>query len=141
MTPIRQSKFSSDDGMVHGNCFGTCVAALLDLDPAEVPAFEDMPDGAWFQPFYKLLREKGYTFAGTFHCRNLDAFPVEDLAERSAGVGGLFIVGGESPRGFARGHAVIYNCGGELIHDPHPSGAGIAKLWDVYMIEPIAEEK
>src|SRR5437660_138966 len=112
MRPLLQTRFSTADGERHGNCFGACVAALLELDLAEMPAFEDMAEGAWFDPFWRLLRSRGYTFVGTLHCRNLDAFPVADLAARSRGVGGLFIVGGESPRGFARGHAVIYDGAG-----------------------------
>jgi hypothetical protein len=140
MQPYLQTKLSTEDGSRHGNCFGTCVASLLELDLATVPPFEDMPDGEWFAPFWDLIRAHGYEFAGTFHCHNLDAFPAEDLARRSPGVDGFYIVGGESLRGFQRGHSVIYDGQGNLVMDPHPSGAGIGKLWDIYMIEPIGED-
>lgn len=133
---LTQSKFSNTLSGVHGNCFKTCVACLLELDPTTVPPFEDMPDGQWFLPFWELLKENGCCFRGTRHMRQhlLDGGTWPDESDIGPGIDGYFIVGGGSPRGFARGHACIYRAG-KLVHDPHPSGAGLIGIWDIYMVE------
>jgi hypothetical protein len=134
MIPLVQTKFSDTEKGIHGNCFGTCVASLLELDPATVPPFEDLPDGKWFPPFWELLKNNGCRFGGTRHMRQriLDGEGWPD--DIGPGVDGYYIVGGGSPRGFTRGHAVIYRAG-EMVMDPHPSGAGLTGIWDIYMIE------
>ena len=48
-------------------------------------------------------------------------------------VPGYFLVCGESPRGVL--HEVVY-LDGKMIHDPHPSNAGITTVKDVFVLVP-----
>lgn len=137
MIPLIQTKFSDVAAGIHGNCFGTCVASLLHLPPTTIPAFEDMGDGTWFGAFWDLLKANGCRYRGTRYLRQRilegDAsWPDEE--DIGPGIDGYFIVGGGSPRGVTRGHAVIYRAG-SLVMDPHPSGEGLTDLGEIYMIE------
>jgi hypothetical protein len=135
MKPVMQTKFTDPEQTVHGNCQAACVASLLDLPLSAVPAFEDMGD-EWFGVLYEFLRKHGYDYAGTKYTGpSHNQFWWEFLLESSPGIDGYFIVGGKSPRAWVtRGHAVIYK-DGVLVHDPHPSGAGLLVVEDVMMIE------
>lgn len=133
MKPVDQTIFSSEDGSVNGNCFPSCLASLLELPIDQIPAFQDMSDSIWFEPFCKFLAKHGYEFVDMFY------FPMNgnwaDLIKQSPGIDGFFMVGGTSPRSYVTaGHAVIYK-DGNLVHDPHFSKAGLTKINYAYMIE------
>lgn len=116
MTPVMQDRLHSADGLGAGNCFPACLASLLELPLWMVPPFDEMHGrGAevvwdrveqWLARMFKLeLVLKGqHTQA--------------ELPE-------FYIASGKSSRGFM--HAVIYS-NGQLVHDPHPSGQGIAAV-------------
>lgn len=131
MKPVIQTKLSSQDGSVHGNCFRACLASIMEIDIDSIPAFEDMGN-EWHIPFMNFLFRNGYEFDGTgrfgddFHDENFLKYP---------GVDGYIIVGGTSPREWVtRGHAVIYK-NGELVHDPYPGGGGVVEKQNFYMIK------
>ena len=46
---------------------------------------------------------------------------------------GYFLVCGESPRGVL--HQVVYH-GDKMVHDPHPSNAGITTVKDAFVLVP-----
>jgi len=124
MIPIKQTKISTHDGSVTGNCFAACVASLLEIPFDEVPQFE--LDKNWFPPFRQFLLKNGYEYMG--HGKP------EDLNEYE-GLDGYVIVHGDSPRLYVKtGHAVIYRHG-ILVHDPHPSNDGVLNVQGFYMIE------
>lgn len=132
MIPIIQTKISSKDGSISGNCFRACIASILEIDIDSIPAFEDMEAGKWQIPFMNFLSENGYEFEGTGRFGN--EFH-DNLFKTYEGVDGYIIVGGKSPREWVtRGHAVVYK-NGEMVHDPHPSGEGLIELENYYMIE------
>jgi hypothetical protein len=139
LIPIIQTKFTSLDNVIHGNCLAACVASLVECDIREVPALEDMPsDGSWFAALWTFLSERGYSLEGTFYPRPDEKDWWPRLLKQSGGVDGFFLVGGSSPRPHVkRGHCVIFR-DGALVHDPHPSGEGILVAQNVLMIEPIA---
>lgn len=123
MIPVKQSKLYAKDGIHSGNCYAACIASLLDLPLWMVPPFEDMfARGEW--------RERTDVWlAKMFHvrmCRKWEHIP-EQLPK-------FYIANGPSPRGVD--HSVIFS-NGKLIHDPHPSDAGIEKVEWVYWLEPI----
>jgi hypothetical protein len=129
-----QTQFTSKDQSVHGNCFAACVASLLELPLEAMPSFlsED-----WCSNLFSLLKEHGYDFGGSFYPEGADWWP--RLQALSPGVDGYYIAGGPSPREWVkRGHAVIYK-DGVMVHDPHPSGAGILSVGHVLMIEKEGE--
>lgn len=130
-----QTKFTSPDQSVHGNCLAACLASLLELPLEQVPALEDAGE-RWFNVMYEFLQAHGCDYRGTKYTGpSSNRFWWEFLLERNIGIDGYFIVGGKSPRAWVvRGHAVIYK-DGVMVHDPHPSGAGLLEVEDVMLIE------
>ena len=125
MTPILQTRFSSPG--VHGNCFLACITSITGI-PLEVIDHIDGSKQNWFQLLYPIWWEHGFKFAGSLT-------DPDRILSYTPGIDGFYIVGGESPRGVAAGHAVVFKAG-EMVHDPHPDGTGILSLDCAYMIEP-----
>ncbi|HZR35499.1 MAG TPA: hypothetical protein VFA75_09000 [Nevskia sp.] len=125
MTPVKQSKLWTPDGIHNGNCLAAAYASLLDLPLWMVPPFEDMFGrhewsariDEWLEQVHGLSREY------------VDGHPVEKLPE-------FYIAIGRSPRGVS--HAVIYSKG-EMVHDPHYSNSGIFKVDGCYYLEKIVQ--
>ena len=138
MTPVMQTKFSDESLGTRGNCMAACVASLLGIPIDGIPSWEDMgDDGSWGDSFMSFLESNGYEYEGMIAPRSGDW--KSDVLSLSDGVDGYFIVGGKSPRLHTRGHAVIYK-NGVMIHDPHPSGAGLLEIEEIYIIERNAQE-
>jgi hypothetical protein len=106
------------EGTIPGDCFRACVASLFDLPTADVPHFVADPRGAhvWFWALNEWLDTKG------MQAVIYDGFPC------FVPNGGFLAIGsGKSPRG-TFSHACIFRVDygpPELIHDPHPSRAGL----------------
>jgi len=134
MKPVMQTKFTTVDQSVHGNCLAACLASLLEVPLEQVPALEDMGT-EWFGVMYEFLNQHGYDYLGTKYTGpSLNPFWWEFLLEAQPGVNGYLIVGGKSPREWVtRGHAVIYK-DGAMVHDPHPSNAGLTEVEHVMLI-------
>lgn len=116
MRPADQTSF----GVPGGNCFSACVATLLSVPTAEVPYF--MGEADWLTPLAEWLRPRGF-------------YPVYLRLQEGAGAWrpqGLYVLGGESVRG---PHAVVAR-GDEVVHDPHPSRAGLLKHEDATLLVP-----
>ena len=112
MIPLTQTHFygGKEKGITRGNCWQTCIASLLELPLEDVPHFVDIDEQGgqdWWQHTLEWLLYKGYAMYT----------PDEHPAE------GYYLVTGKSPRGDYY-HVVIYE-GGNMVHDPHPSGAGV----------------
>ena len=122
MKPVDQTTF----GAPGGNCFSACVASLLEIPISEVPYFmgdeKDWGVKDWFQDFLAWLRPRGW-WAIPIPLRN--GWKPE----------GLCILSGKSPRGDFD-HSVVAR-GLEMIHDPHPSRAGLDSHKDVVVLVPI----
>lgn len=121
MLPVDQTRF----GRSHGNCLAACLASLLELPLAKVPTFT--PDG-WRSELGAWLKRRGLWFL------QLNMPSREALAE----VKGYAIVSGHSERGLL--HATVWR-GGEMVHDPHPSRAGILDIEDVIVLAPYSPAK
>lgn len=118
MIPVDQTIF----GTPAGNCLPACVASLLHLPIESVPNVCEDGDG-WLERLAAWLVPRGFTplcFKGG---------PLPQLGAT------LCIVSGVSPRG-AFMHATVW-CGGTLIHDPHPSRAGIGEAADTIYLIPL----
>jgi hypothetical protein len=114
VTPVYQSKLYSAEAIHNGNCFAAALASLLDLPLWMVPPFEDMFSRSdWFARVETWLHQM-------FRLRL-----VRSEEHEPARLPEFYIASGLSPRGVR--HSVIYRAG-ELAHDPHPSGAGIASV-------------
>lgn len=121
MTPVDQLHLHSDEPDAEfGDCFRACVATLLDLPALEVPHFCRRPDPAvqWLKRTQDWLARRGLLYV------EVNAVPWAYLQRPRRP---LVIAGGKSPRG-AFGHNVVGEIsrdGFRLVHDPHPSRAGL----------------
>lgn len=108
-----------------GDCWRTSIACILGLHPATVPNFARFY--SWMDEARLWLADRGLDYGVTpspaWVLENSDAYPVDQL----------FIATGQSPRGDWR-HCVVMNRALELIHDPHPSGDGLANIQIVELI-------
>lgn len=128
MKPVDQTVV----GFPGGNCFSACVASILGLTLADVPYFMgdapmDEPDGGWFDRFADWLEPHG--FYPVF-------FRLDDQGLWRPP--GLHILSGRSPRapeGKDWQHSVVARRR-EIVHDPHPSRAGILTHDDVVLLVP-----
>lgn len=129
MIKIDQTILSSKDGKkVKGNCFSACLASLLEIKLDQVPYFAGMRKNVWQKNLFQWLHSVGYEYDGWL---SVDQF---SQMKKLKGVDGYFIVAGESPRGAAvGGHSVIYK-NGKMVHDPHPSRAGLKTVKGAYII-------
>lgn len=127
MIPVDQDKF----GMPHGNCMAACVASVLELPLAEVPNFVEFGE-EWWAKLVEFLASRSCAVVWcrreAHACQQIDLHPI-------VSAGHFLIVSGPSPRGDFL-HCVIEHRGA-IVHDPHPSRAGIGKPWhDVMIIVP-----
>lgn len=113
MKPVDQTTF----GVPGGNCFSACVASLLHLSIDEVPYFMGAED--WFAYFEEWLQTRNH-YPLCFHLHRYTPR-------------GLHILSGLSPRG---PHSVVAR-GTEIVHDPHPSRAGLLERGDAIVLIPL----
>lgn len=123
MIPVDQDTFGA-----WGNCLSACVASILELPLKEVPLFHDLNEPyvpqvlrltSWLRPL-GLRASEG----------SMPVIPIEDLFELDAYLpGDFYILCGLSPR---RPHVVVAR-GGFIVHDPHPSRAGLVNA-DGFMV-------
>lgn len=93
-----------------GDCFRAAVATVLDLPVGKVPHFVALGHYWWLWAFNAWCAGRGLRYDNVL-ARGVT--PDSDV---------LHIRSGVSPRGV--NHAVVA-IGGEMVFDPHPSGAGL----------------
>lgn len=111
MIPLTQTLFSDPENHLRGNCLQTCIASILELPLEKVPHFVSFGD-EWFTKLWEWFQEYGM----------MPIFVTPKDQHKAVG----FTVGtGPGPRGFR--HAVVcYDR--EIVHDPHPSRAGLTSI-------------
>lgn len=118
MKPVNQIIF--DD--VYGDCFRACVASIFEFPIEHMPNFWEQTQDA--SEFWRLTNGWAMEMLGlkVLHFRLLpdDRHVIEGI---------LCVACAKSPRGNTD-HAVVWQDG--LIHDPHPSGAGLAEDPDTF---------
>jgi hypothetical protein len=88
------------------NCVSACIASILEIPLADVPAFMAPRDDRGWERAAKWLAARGYR-----------------LVDRSHGFGrGYVLLRGVSPRGSR--HCVV-GFDGKIVHDPYPTRAGL----------------
>lgn len=121
MKPVDQANFTPTGG----DCFSACVASILEMPLAEVPFFNEPPAEEWWPRFKSWL-----------HARDLDATFYDnscgDVALHHVPPG-FSIAGGASRRFTGVMHACVASYG-LVVHDPHPSRAGLDKVADYIVI-------
>lgn len=132
----------------YGDCYRTCLASLLDVDPSRIPNFMSRPE----RPHRKTWRlvNKWLKWRHGLMTVNIP-FPVEDGCTAEEKIAAIcimwrdmkLIVSGESPRGFQ--HSAIYQ-NGKLLHDPAVLSGGIVApgedglIWVDFLISAAAHE-
>lgn len=119
MTPCRQL-IKHNPPEAYGDCMRSCVAALLDLRPEDVPHFiedgESDGDVVWARVEKWLAIRNLFVFSIVFAA---DVPEVLEAMSMRGGNGILYLLGCGSPRA---DHLVVA-CGGSVVCDP----AGYAK--------------
>lgn len=94
-----------------GNCFPTCIAAILEMEPEDVIQIQELYEyDTWPEILQSWLNKRGYRW------RTINEG--EDVTDK------YLLVTGKSPRHPDLTHVTIY-LNGKMVHDPHPDGQGI----------------
>lgn len=127
MTPVDQTTFGVKRWpYLPGNCLSACVASILDMPTESVPLFvekSDPCDGIWPERLDAWLVERG------LHALILPAGIVLAPPE------GFYILYGRSVKDHE--HAVVAK-DNAIVHDPHPSRTGLARVDCVILITSAA---
>ncbi len=150
MTPVIQTKVvvrnSKGDIVVNGNCYAAAIASMLDLPITEVPNIEVFFDtsfdykwlmNAWLREKHKMKIDWAEEYE-IFHIEFEDGQRYDEEANKIRLRLGddCYLAYGPSVRGVS--HICIYQ-GGEMIHDPHPTGEGLVKVEGLQKIIPLLE--
>ena len=133
--PVDQTKF----GWPEGNCLLAATASILEL---ELDALEDMSsacqrfgidygsgDPRWWFAYLDVLRKVGWT-----------AFDVPNGRDEWPAIvpSGYAIASGKSPRDLWHSTVAL---DGVIVHDPHPSRAGIASVLSWTVLHRLADAR
>lgn len=122
---VTQTRLHTEE--VNGNCMAACFASVLGGDIAEYDAIIDpVIGGNWWHAVEELWRSHGYLIM------RISA----SASDWSGGPDALCFASGTSPRGVR--HMCVY-AGGEIVHDPHPSRAGLTEITDYSILVPWKE--
>jgi len=128
MTPIKQTILHDPDNGLYGNCAQAAFASLFDLPIDDVPHFGDglnegEKDGIIYDGRVQTwLKTMGYgLFVLPVHCN------LKEWQDYIANVADHHLISGRTERNTQ--HAVVGKRG-VVIHDPHPSNAGLLSPTD-----------
>lgn len=138
MIPVFQDKFGEEEG----NCMAACVASIFEMRLRDVPNFVKHDD--WFKRFCDFSRDAaGHEVV--YHVVDgvdpesgepfVDLPDWTNLPNRLKNLHPYHIVSGPSERGLL--HATV-GWRGEILHDPHPSGAGLIRAVDYCFFRKIS---
>lgn len=106
------------------DCLMSCLASILEVSHDDLPALgPEHNDGSWYDVLQAAVRGHGWELVYT------------ENAPVAFRPWGYHIAGGPSPRCCKGGHAVVC-LDGEIVHDPHPSRAGIPSIEQWYLLFP-----
>lgn len=117
---VDQTILYSPGATKKGNCTEASVASILGLTLDQVPDFRANGDDAlsFWDAFETFINSHG------FEVMMLPGDYAPDA---------LYLASGLSPRGV---HHMVVMRGGKLVHDPHPSKAGIGRVEQVRILVP-----
>jgi hypothetical protein len=135
MKPVDQQYVKDPALNQYGDCQRAVIASLMELNIAQVPHFlQEVMDGKTAEQgslgFYgyidSWLAERGYAMMWSHN-------PLLHAPDT------VCQISGPSPRGNGVWHAVVGTAGGKIIHDPHPSKAGLLEPhnWGYSFLVPL----
>ncbi|HSC89607.1 MAG TPA: hypothetical protein VLC09_20130 [Polyangiaceae bacterium] len=107
------------EGVSNGNCTEAAVATLLGLRLDEVPEFPRESPAVHWDAIDAFFAERGLELVS--------------MAPDDTLFGGLHLASGLSARGV---HHMVVMQNGAVVHDPHPSRAGLLEVKRVYIVVP-----
>lgn len=121
-----------------GDCWRAGIASILGLPLEDVPHFvrdyptaEGATTAAWFDETCRWLTEHHGVTALFYD--NPEAIRAEGRAEDHQRVHRLILLDGRSPRDVA--HVVVGDAiTGEMVHDPHPTRAGLTTVTGAFVL-------
>lgn len=119
---VDQDRFYDGELGTRGNCQQAAVASILGLPLDAVPNFIEATAGQGSAAFWRAID----TF---FEARG---YMLWEMGNRMPDC--LYMASGPSPRGVS--HAVVMR-GGRLVHDPHPSRAGLLEVTCIHVPVPL----
>lgn len=128
MTPQDQEFLYIAEPRQYGDCQRAVIASLLDLSLEEVPHFLDAGPEHFYTRIEDFLEARGLEML-----RRIDLARYLKLDENV-----YHQISGPSPRGQGIWHAVV-GCNGQIVHDPHPSKAGLLdpEQWQYAILAPL----
>lgn len=100
-----------------GNCFQAAIASVIGWPLDAVPHFALLGEDHWWDCAQAWLDQQGF----------LMEYQSDTFKEQSITPMPRCILSGPSPRGFS--HAVVGDSAtGGILHDPHPSRAGLVEV-------------
>ena len=109
---------------VYGDCMRATIASLLDLPSEAVPHFlyDNCNNDEYNERMSTYLGDRGlcYIEFGAFDL-DLHLYNIHHMTPV------YHSICDESPRFVSEGHAVV-GCNGQVVHDPHPTKAGLPKV-------------
>lgn len=123
MTPhIQRFRHAPAEG-IYGDCFRTCIACLLDVEPEALPhEHREYENGEQLAMMNRFLAPRGLRL---IYIGFPNELPLAEFLPQMAhvvGEGCRFLLGGVGARGVD--HVVIADVQG-IVHDPHPDGGGL----------------
>jgi hypothetical protein len=121
MIPVNQ-EFIHIEGTQYGDCQRAVVASLLELPISDVPHFLHEAEGdslRFWTHLQQFLAKHGCIFM------EMALFDVEEYSWLYGTPAIYHEIYGPSPRGGDLWHTTV-GCNGKIVHDPHPSKAGLA---------------
>ncbi len=119
---ITQTKFydpSQPQNVCTGNCTEAALASLFGIKLDEVPSMQGLADSDYWDALDAFVASRGYDLS------------MQPPSYRPAG---LYLADGPSARGC--GHFVVMR-DGDVVHDPHPSRAGLLRVENVWVLMPL----
>jgi len=96
-----------------GNCFSACIASILEVPLKNIPNFHTESP----RDFDKNVAE---------WCKSQDFILLDITMEDPSLINSCYVIAnGTSPRNKDFLHSVVW-FDGEIVHDPHPNGCGLA---------------
>ena len=120
MKPVDQEFVHKPEEGQFGDCQRAVIASLLGLSISDVPHFLQEADGdaaLFWEGIQTFLSQRGLAYLTVPAASGIAFYGLYDGVHHE--------ISGPSPRGNGTYHAVV-GCDGEIVHDPHPSRAGLA---------------
>lgn len=130
MKPVDQLVLHDPANGKEGDCFRACLASIMELPIECIPNFAQETVGKGSAAFWNAIYD---WLELTGHSIKFLSFTDPEVEE-----GKYYIISGPSPRS---GHHAVVGLGKGIVHDPHPSRAGLKGEHSEWRWMEIAEDK